>query len=161
MEEDYSVSVNGSFDFTFTRADLASLDALKYSNSSYHILHNSRSVTAEITSEDFNRKSYSVLLNSNHYEIKVSDKLDQLIKEMGLSASVSKTINDIKAPMPGMILEVNVSEGQEVKEGDYLLVLEAMKMENTIMAPRDGVVRSVAIEKGQTVDKNQVLIEME
>ena len=70
-------------------------------------------------------------------------------------------INDIKAPMPGLILEVNVEEGAEVQEGDYLLVLEAMKMENTLTAPRDGVVKSVSIKKGETVEKNQLLIEME
>ena len=70
-------------------------------------------------------------------------------------------VNDIKAPMPGLILEVNVKEGDEVKEGDYLLVLEAMKMENALTAPRDAVIKSISVEKGQTVEKNQLLIEME
>jgi biotin carboxyl carrier protein len=80
---------------------------------------------------------------------------------MGLSLAASKVINDVKAPMPGMILDIMVSEGQEVKEGDNLLVLEAMKMENTILAPRDAVIKSISIAKGKTVTKNEVLIEME
>ena len=63
--------------------------------------------------------------------------------------------------MPGLILEVNVEKGSQVKEGDFLLVLEAMKMENTITAPREGVVKSIQINKGETVEKNQLLIEME
>jgi len=54
-----------------------------------------------------------------------------------------------------------VEQGAEVKEGDYLVVLEAMKMENTLTAPRDGVVKSISVIKGETVDKNQLLIEME
>lgn len=63
--------------------------------------------------------------------------------------------------MPGMILDVMAEVGQKVKEGDNLLVLEAMKMENTIMAPRDAIIKSINIEKGKTVGKNEVLIEME
>jgi biotin carboxyl carrier protein len=80
---------------------------------------------------------------------------------MGLSLGNAQMVNDIKAPMPGLILEVNVKEGDEVKEGDYLLVLEAMKMENALTAPRDAVIKSISVEKGQTVEKNQLLIEME
>ena len=80
---------------------------------------------------------------------------------MGLTLAAAQVINDSKAPMPGLILDVQVKEGDEVKEGDYLLVLEAMKMENTLTAPRDGVVKSITVSKGQTVDKNRLLIEME
>ncbi|HBC04060.1 MAG TPA: acetyl-CoA carboxylase biotin carboxyl carrier protein subunit, partial [Aequorivita sp.] len=60
-----------------------------------------------------------------------------------------------------IILEVNVSEGDEVKKGDFLCVLEAMKMENTLTAPRDGIIKSVNIAKGETVDKGKLLIELE
>jgi len=63
--------------------------------------------------------------------------------------------------MPGIILEVNISAGDEVKKGDFICVLEAMKMENTLTAPRDGVIKSVNITKGETVDKGKLLIELE
>jgi biotin carboxyl carrier protein len=63
--------------------------------------------------------------------------------------------------MPGLILEISAKEGQEVKEGDYILVLEAMKMENAITAPRDAVIKKITAKKGETVEKNQVLIELE
>ena len=95
------------------------------------------------------------------YTVEIKNDLDQLIEEMGLSLGSAQQVNDIKAPMPGLILEVNVKEGDQVKEGDYLLVLEAMKMENTLTAPRDGIVKSISIANGDTVEKNQLLIEME
>ena len=64
----------------------------------------------------------------------------------------------VAAPMPGTIVSVNVSEGQSVKKGDVLVVLEAMKMENEIKAPRDGSVTSVAVSKGASVDTGATLV---
>jgi biotin carboxyl carrier protein len=80
---------------------------------------------------------------------------------MGFEVGASKKVNDIKAPMPGLILEINVTVGQEVKEDDVLLILEAMKMENALTSPRDGIIKSISVSKSDTVDKNQLLIEFE
>lgn len=63
----------------------------------------------------------------------------------------------VTSPMPGTILKVNVSQGQAVKAGEVILVLEAMKMENDIVAPVDGVVKQLLVSKGSTVDTDQVL----
>ena len=64
----------------------------------------------------------------------------------------------VTAPMPGTILKVNVTQGQAVKEGDILCILEAMKMENEIMAPCSGTVTQVAASKGSSVDTGAVLV---
>ena len=80
---------------------------------------------------------------------------------MGFEIGATKKINEIKAPMPGLILSVDVKVGQEVKEDDALLVLEAMKMENVLTSPRNGIIKSISITKGETVNKNQLLIEFE
>ena len=66
--------------------------------------------------------------------------------------------NAIKAPMPGTILKVSVQNGQAVKEGDVLVVLEAMKMENEILAPKAGTVTQVLVSKGSTVDTGAGLV---
>ncbi|MFV8226098.1 acetyl-CoA carboxylase biotin carboxyl carrier protein subunit [Christiangramia aquimixticola] len=161
MDKKYKVRVNNNFDFEFSESEIEALDTQKTSDSNYHILKNNRSFKAALTGADFHARSYEVHINSNIYSVKINNDLDLLIDEMGLSLGTSQQINDIKAPMPGLILEVNVKEGDEVKEGDYLLVLEAMKMENTLTAPRGGVVKSVTVSKSDTVEKNQLLIEME
>lgn len=161
MEKKYKVKVNQENEFEFTKEEIDSLDLQKISGNSYHLLKNSKSFKAEILKPDFLNRTYEVKINSNIYSVKINNELDQLIEDMGLSLGSAQQVNDIKAPMPGLILEVNVKEGDEVKEGDYLLVLEAMKMENTLTAPRDGVVKSVTVAKSETVEKNQLLIEME
>lgn len=64
----------------------------------------------------------------------------------------------VAAPMPGTIVSVNVSDGQSVKKGDVLVVLEAMKMENEIKAPKDGTVTGIAVNKGESVDTGATLV---
>jgi len=70
-------------------------------------------------------------------------------------------VNDLKAPMPGLVLDVLVKEGQQIKKGENLLVLEAMKMENNLKALSDAVVKKVNVGKGARVEKNEILIELE
>ena len=70
----------------------------------------------------------------------------------------SKKISDLKAPMPGLVVEVAVVDGQEVSKGDRLVVLEAMKMENILKAPADAIIKKVNVKKGSTVEKNEMLI---
>ena len=101
------------------------------------------------------------MVNNNRYEVDISDRLDLLINEMGFALGSVKDIASIEAPMPGLILEINVKEGQEVSEDDPLLILEAMKMENVITSPRNGVIKHIAVTKGEAVEKNRLLIEFE
>lgn len=161
MGKKHKVKVNDHFDFECDKKEVLSLDVQSTFADAFHVLKDHRSFKAEILAADFYNKKYTVRVNSNTYEIAISDELDVLIDEMGLSFGNGTVINDIKAPMPGIILDVDVQSGDEIKEGDHLLVLEAMKMENTLSAPRDGIVKSVMVKKGQTVEKNQLLIEME
>jgi biotin carboxyl carrier protein len=85
--------------------------------------------------------------------------MDLLLLQMGLNNNSTGKVNSIKAPMPGLILEINAQQGDVVSPGDTLLVLEAMKMENVIKASGEGTVKSVRVSKGQSVEKGQVLIE--
>ncbi|WP_297550965.1 acetyl-CoA carboxylase biotin carboxyl carrier protein subunit [Thermococcus sp.] len=76
------------------------------------------------------------------------------------SVPVQASPNTVTAPMPGKILKVLVSEGQEVKTGQGLVVLEAMKMENEIPAPKDGVVKKIYVKEGDTVNTGDPLVEL-
>lgn len=161
MSNNYKSKVNNAFDFEITTNDVSKLDALKVSESEYHIIENNSSFKAEIESADFNNKTYTVKINNNQYNVQLFNQLDNLIEDMGFSLGASKHVNSIKAPMPGLILEINVEGGQEVKENDALLILEAMKMENVITSPRDGFIKSISAQKGDAVEKNQLLIEFD
>src|SRR5690606_34087864 len=159
MSKTYKTSVNSNYDFELSEDNVLALDALKTAHNSFHILENNTSFKANIITSDFNTKSYKVEINNTTYNVQINDALDGLIKDMGFEIGASKTVNDNKAPMPGLILSINVNEGQEVKENDPLLILEAMKMENVFNSPRDGVIKSIAVKTGDAVEKNQLLIE--
>jgi biotin carboxyl carrier protein len=157
----YKIKVNNHYSFDASATDSAQLDAIKTSSKTFHILHENSSIETKILKSDFNKKSYTVKVNNNDYDVVIHGQLDQQIEALGFEIGVSKQVNNVKAPMPGLILEINVKEGQAVKENDALLILEAMKMENVINAPREGVIKSVKVNQGETVDKNALLIEFE
>lgn len=161
MSKSYKLSVNQNTSFDFTEQDLEKLDAVSVQENHFHILNNHVAYEAEIIASNFNTRKYTVKVNSSTYHVDIATPLDSLIKEMGISVGAGKIVNAIKAPMPGLILEVAVQVGQEVQENDTLLILEAMKMENTLFSPRAGVIKSVSVEKGNAVEKGQLLIEFE
>jgi len=135
-------------------------DILQFKDGRFHILRNHRSFTAEILQHNEEEKSFLIKVNNSVFTLSVRDKYDDLLREMGIDITAGKKVNDLKAPMPGLVLNVLVSDGQSVAKGDAVLVLEAMKIENIIKAPADGVVKKVAVVKGDKVEKNQVMISM-
>ena len=161
MNHKFKVKVNSTSDFDITDSDISKLDVEKISGSKYHILQNNKPFKAELVDSNFNRKKYIVKINNHNYSVDISNPLDLLINKMGFTFGTTKHVNSIKAPMPGLILDIHVKQGQEVKEDEGLLILEAMKMENVITSPRDGVIKSVNIVKGEAIDKGHLLVEFE
>lgn len=161
MNEHYQLKINSDRVVKSEYLKQMQIDSIRISKNKLHILHNNTSHRAEIVSKDFDQRTYTIQVNGNSYQVQIQNPLDQLINQMGFSLGSAKQIDSIKAPMPGLILEVNVTEGQEVAENDNLLILEAMKMENNLSSPRSGIIKSIQIAKGDTVDKGQVLIEFE
>ena len=157
----FQTKVNSSYHFSFSKDDIENQDLISISENEFHLLLNNQSHKLQVLKRDLLQKTYHVKINSNIYEVKISDDLDILIKDLGLSLGKARLENEIKAPMPGLILEINAKPGQEVKEGESLLVLEAMKMENTITAANDATIKSIAVKNGQSVAKNELLIELE
>jgi len=130
-------------------------------NGRIHLLKNNKSYDVEIVEADFNLKKFVVKVNGSKYELEAKDRLDLLLKELGMENLSESKVKDIKAPMPGLVLELKISEGQEISKGDAILVLEAMKMENILKSPTDGIVKSISVKIGDAVEKNQVLIDFE
>ena len=161
MDKNFKVTVNESFEYDFKSSDHKKLDVLKLTTSNYHVINKNKSFTVNLQKSNFNNREYTVNVSGNNYAVKIDTPLDELIKEMGFTVGSSKKANDVKAPMPGIILSVNIKEGQEIKEGDTLLILEAMKMENSIGSPKDGIVKAIHIKNGETVEKGTLMIELE
>ncbi len=134
-------------------------DLVKVKEGSYHAIRNGKSYTIELVSLDRATKTIKLKVNGNKYTLEAKDKYDELLQKLGIDTNASQKIKELKSPMPGLILDVKVEEGSEVKKGDTLLVLEAMKMENILKSPGDGSVKKIVVKKGMAVEKNQVLIQ--
>ncbi len=137
------------------------IDLVKLLDNKFHILENHKSYNLEVIHADYSLKRFSIKVNNNIYDLNLQTELDTLLDKMGMSAAGSDKMENVKAPMPGLVLDVLVEKGQPVQKGDNLLILEAMKMENIIKASGNGVVKSIHINKKDAVEKNQLLIEME
>ncbi|MEN8786202.1 MAG: biotin/lipoyl-containing protein [Flavobacteriales bacterium] len=137
------------------------LDVISVSSNKKHAIINNVSYSIETVSFDEEKKLATIKVNNKSYQVSLKDKYDLLLKDLGMSNMTTKVIKEIKAPMPGLVVSIQVEKGQEVKAGDSVLILEAMKMENVLKSPIDGVIKTIKTEKSQTVDKNAVLIEFE
>ena len=125
----------------------------------FHILHEKKSYVAEVVALDITAKTFTIKINNHIHTVFLKDKFDLLLEKMGMTGTQSGKANSVKAPMPGLIIDLKVKEGDLVKPQDPLLILEAMKMENIIKAVGEGTVKSIKIKKGDSVEKNQLLIE--
>ena len=134
-------------------------DLVKISDQYFHVLIKNESYRAEVIKADPITKSFVVKINGRIYDVALKDRFDLLLERMGLNNGLAGKANNVKAPMPGLIVELRVKPGDHVNPGDALLILEAMKMENMIKATAQTVVKSVKVAKGDSVEKNQVLIE--
>lgn len=158
--EKYIVKVNET-QFDLGMDEVADLDVQQLSATNFHLLSDAIAYNVEVPETDFANRSLSITINGNTYDIKINDSYDQLVDQMGLLSGASQKAKDIKAPMPGLIMDVLVEVGQEIEEGTPLLVLSAMKMENQILAQSAGTIKSIEVAIGDTVDKGQLIIEME
>jgi len=124
----------------------------------FSLLLESRSYEVEVHK---NQDSYKVCLEGETYSVVVEDErlsqLNGLLKHTGAVIGA----RELKAPMPGLVSEVEVQPGDHVKKGQGILIVEAMKMENELRANFDGVVKDVRVKKGQAVEQGQVLIVFE
>ena len=99
--------------------------------------------------------SYTIMNKGELYQIELQGEMEKIHNARAGTEAVGRQV--VQAPMPGVILKIYVKKGDEVKRGDPLCVLVAMKMENEIMCPRDGVVASVNTSKGASVESGTLL----
>jgi len=125
----------------------------------FHILYEGRSYNAEVVTIEHATKTIVLKLNGQRVELNAKNRFDLLLERLGMSNEAAAKVNELKAPMPGLIVDIRVVPGQAVLKGDPLLVLEAMKMENILKAPADGTVSNLKIALRDNVQKGQVLVQ--
>ena len=93
--------------------------------------------------------------------MQITDQYDELLHQLGMDNLTANKISEIKAPMPGLVIRILASEGDQVEKGGNLFVLEAMKMENVIKSVSDVKIKSIKVKAGDKVEKNQVVMVFE
>jgi biotin carboxyl carrier protein len=103
-------------------------------------------------------QKWQVLLHGRQYQADVEDEREKRLREAAGGGAVEGGEFHLKAPMPGLVAAIPVTEGQKVVKGQVLLVLESMKMQNELKAPKDGTVSRIRVKAGETVEQKQTLL---
>lgn len=135
---------------------------LNWDDETYFTLtYNGKTFFGEILDEETESNLLRLKINHRVFEVKKKGPLDDLIAELGMDKPKTRKLKELEAPMPGRIVSVAVSIGQQLNVGDEILSLEAMKMENVLKAEGEGVVKEILIQNNDVVEKGAILIEFE
>jgi len=136
-------------------------DLLDNKDNTFHIIKDNKTYSAVLVEKNETLKKMVLSINGNEYTVDIKDKFDLLLDKLGMSNMTTTKMKDIKAPMPGLILSIDVKVGDTISKGDSLLILEAMKMENVLKSSGDGIIKNIKVKVSDAVEKNQILIELE
>ncbi|MBK6833788.1 MAG: biotin/lipoyl-binding protein [Bacteroidetes bacterium] len=144
----YTVSTNNSSykiekenDTWKLNGENISIDQIQISETNYHIIKDNKTYDVDVIKFNKEDKTALIKVDGTKYELKIADKFDELLRIWGMDNLAAKKKVNIKAPMPGLVLNILVEDGTVVLKGDALIVLEAMKMENILKSPTDGTVK--------------------
>ena len=160
--------VNSQSEFVVERDELTNqylidgvetkIDIIQLNQHAFHIIKNHQSYNVEIVDADYASKTFKIKINHQIHQVALTNRYDELLHQLGLDKLHLQKVNEIKAPMPGLVKDILVTEGQQLAAGDSVIILEAMKMENVLKCPADAIVKSIRVKKGATVEKNEVMI---
>ena len=123
----------------------------------YSLIVDGKSHEAYIQQGD---EAWQVLMRGQLYPVKVEDEREKRLRAAAGGGVAESGEFTLKAPMPGLVVAVPVNEGQDVKKGQVILILESMKMQNELKAPRDGTIQRVKVKAGESVEQKQILLSM-
>lgn len=135
-------------------------DVVRTGPAQFSVVIGGRSHRVLVLKEDKENRTVRLRIGDRTCTVALEEEQDRLMLTLGLDKASQKA-SDLKAPMPGLVLNVLVKPGDAVKKNEPVLVLEAMKMENVIKAPGDGVVKAIPAQKGKPVEKGQLLVQFE
>jgi biotin carboxyl carrier protein len=103
-------------------------------------------------------EGWEVLMHGQQYQVRAEDEREKRLKTSADGGSMEGGEFHLKAPMPGLVVAILIEEGQEVKKGQVMLILESMKMQNELKSPRDGIMGRVRVKAGESVEQRQTLL---
>ena len=154
------ISVNNEFEFSLCPSDVENLVLVKTAAQKFLMRHESINYHIDVKQGKESKKFY-LELDGHMYHIEILDELDQLIDTLGYSEIISKVSGEIKSPMPGNVLEILIKEGNSIKKGDPMIILEAMKMENVLRSKVNGKVVETHVKDKDNVNKGDLLISID
>jgi len=153
------ISQNGNLLEVDVDGKIYNIDLLHTADGTFSILHEGHSYNIELVPHQHPKK-YTAYTLYEEFELEVIDAEARYLMNRGGNGFASSD-KKISSPMPGKVVKVLVQEGDEVTEGQTVIIISAMKMESEYKAPMDGKIKKVSVKDGDTVDGNQVLIELE
>jgi biotin carboxyl carrier protein len=155
--------LNGEFQSNLSKDKLNDFEVLEINHEKKEIIlqKGSQKFQCKILKKNKKDQSFVIKINGNISIIRIVKSVEKTIEKLGINKKSQQNINILKAPMPGLILKLMVKVGDQIKKGDALIILEAMKMENILSSPVDGVIKEIKVKPQQTVEKNNVLINFE
>lgn len=155
----YTITVAGET-IPVSPDQIRGMDIINPETNQFHLIHEHKSIEGKLIHSNHFGLQSTFEIEGEIYEVNIKTPLEQQLEAMGFANAATRLQTEIKAPMPGLVLSIHVQEGDSVKEGDKLLILEAMKMENSMLIHSDAVIKKILVKSGQAVEKNQVLIEL-
>ncbi len=134
-------------------------DSARLADGSIHVRLGNQGFLVTVSQGD-DPKTFRLTVNGKTIEVGVRTKLDDLLHRMGLDTANEAKIEDLKAPMPGLVVKILVEPGEQIVKGTPLIILEAMKMENILRATGPANVSAIPARQGKPVEKGEVLIKL-
>ncbi len=151
----YEIEINQDGEL-FVNGKQRYVDFLSLRETLYSVI--SETESHDVLIDNTEENTYQVQLRGRLYSVNVMDERALLLGSRRGGGFTDSGEVSIKSPMPGLVVDVPVSEGDEVTKGQTVVILESMKMQNELKAPREGTVQRIGVEPGQSVEQNKVLV---
>ncbi len=157
MSKIKEVEIEG-FERIVLDSNLSESRVTKVSDNEYQVRLAGKNFVIDLEDYNPNTREFSCKVDGVTFKGKGMTDLDLLVDKLGFRAKSKSNAKEIKAPMPGLVLDILTAVGEEKEPGDNILILEAMKMENILKAEGEGKVVEILVKKGDSVQKGQLLV---
>jgi biotin carboxyl carrier protein len=137
------------------------IEFVKSATNSFKMRMNGVEKDADLVKLDKENRLVIVRIEGKKFAVQIKEPVDLMLDKLGINSKSTKKVNNLKAPMPGLVIKILAEQGKHYKAGDALMILEAMKMENVFKAAADVTIKAIEITERQTVEKGQILMVFE